>query len=151
QVIALSAYVRRLYAPRRPATHRSELVEGRWIDRSRYDGKLVLGAICSQEELSHALRTLGGAVTPGETLALELVVLTRGKTDGAALAARARESFGENLPAERVTLSLTGDAGFSHFTFGPNGLLDLHGLHPETAARVDLSRYQNFELERMWS
>ena len=36
QVIALSAYVRRLYAPKKSSAHRSELVEGRWIDRSRY-------------------------------------------------------------------------------------------------------------------
>jgi len=28
--------------------------------------------------------------------------------------------------------------------------LELHGLHPETAARVDLPRYRNFTLERMW-
>ncbi|MFI5307011.1 MAG: carboxyl transferase domain-containing protein, partial [Polyangiales bacterium] len=29
--------------------------------------------------------------------------------------------------------------------------LALHGLHPETASRIDLGRYESFELERMWS
>ena len=45
QVIALVGYVRRLYAPKQARAHRSELVDGRWIDRSRYDGELVLGAV----------------------------------------------------------------------------------------------------------
>ena len=35
--IALSAFVRRFYAPKRPEGHRSELVDGRWFDRSRFD------------------------------------------------------------------------------------------------------------------
>jgi acetyl/propionyl-CoA carboxylase alpha subunit/acetyl-CoA carboxylase carboxyltransferase component len=155
QVIALSAYVRRLYAPRTPESHRSELVEGRWIDRSRYDGKLVLGAVCRLSDLGSALRSLSGVAVARETLALELVVVEDDKPTAELMLARMREVFDATTPVERVTLSQLWSGGSTHETFvvaeGRINALELFGLHPETAARIDLSRYRNFELERMWA
>jgi acetyl/propionyl-CoA carboxylase alpha subunit/acetyl-CoA carboxylase carboxyltransferase component len=158
QLIALSAYVRRLYAPRKSEAHRSELVEGRWIDRSRYDGKLVLAATCTEAEIDASLRSLRSAAVPSETLALELVVTGTGDAapDAEACLGRARDALRSTMAAERLTLSLLGREGSRHFTFVAEGgrrgeLLALHELHPETAARIDLGRYVNFDLERMWA
>jgi acetyl/propionyl-CoA carboxylase alpha subunit/acetyl-CoA carboxylase carboxyltransferase component len=169
QVIAVSAYVRRLYAPRKSEAHRSEILDGRWIDRSRYDGKLVLAAVCREDEIDEALRGLAAAAAARETLAIELIVVGEQAPDAAASLARARDALGGANAAERLTLSLIGPDGGSHHTValgGANGdtapalrggassrgeVVALHGLHPETAARIDLSRYVNFDLERMWA
>jgi hypothetical protein len=75
RVIALSAHVRRLCAPKKPESHRSELVDNRWIDRSRYEGKLVLAAVTSPEELAATLRSLNAIANRSDTLALELLVV----------------------------------------------------------------------------
>ena len=161
RVIALSAYVRRLYAPKKPQAHRSELIDGRWVDRSRHDGKLVLAAVCTPEELSATLRSLSGSANTADTLALELIVAAPAQARAAALSAgdwlaRAREGLSGALLAQRVTVSVLvpGEPGTHHtFAAGENGLetLELHGLHPETATRIDLVRYGNFELERLWA
>jgi acetyl-CoA carboxylase carboxyltransferase component/pyruvate/2-oxoglutarate dehydrogenase complex dihydrolipoamide acyltransferase (E2) component len=159
QVIALSAYVRRLYAPRTPESHRSELIDGRWIDRSRYRGKLVLAAVCADGDPTSALRSLAGAAVAGETLALELVLIGSEQTTPSVVLARAREALGARLSVERVTLSFVTPGASNHYTLietqGQSESriepIELYGLHPETAARIDLSRYRNFELERMWS
>jgi acetyl/propionyl-CoA carboxylase alpha subunit/acetyl-CoA carboxylase carboxyltransferase component len=156
RVIALSAYVRRLYAPKKPEGHRSELVDGRWIDRSRYEGKLVLGAVCAPEDVQAALRSLAGVASARDTLALELVVVVADQAAADGVAAATAEALRwATPPAERVTFSLCWPGGSAHRSFvGADGgmrPLTLHGLHPETAARIDLGRYQNFELERMWA
>ncbi|HMI94248.1 MAG TPA: carboxyl transferase domain-containing protein, partial [Polyangiales bacterium] len=155
RMVALSAYVRRLYAPRRPDAHRSEQLDGRWIDRSRYGGRGVLAAVCSESSLPDVVRSL--SATARETLAFELIVALPDENDAAlaALQERLRSALGDaELAAERVTLSVVWPGGATHRTFGlVDGkveLLALHGLHPETAARIDLQRYTNFVLERMW-
>jgi len=64
------------------------------------------------------------------------------------------------LPAGRLTVTWVGADGQGdvHRTFVPAGdepgrrlrpARELHGLHPETAARVDLARLARFELERL--
>jgi acetyl/propionyl-CoA carboxylase alpha subunit/acetyl-CoA carboxylase carboxyltransferase component len=156
QVIAVSAYVRRLYAPRRNEAHRSEAAGGRWIDRSRYDGKLVLATICSESDVDEALRGMIASAAARETLALELIVVGKQAPDAAACLTQARDALAGAPAAERVTLSLIGPEGGSHHTLaidaaGRVETADLHGLHPETAARIDLGRYVNFELQRMWA
>ncbi len=155
QVVALSAYVRRLYAPRKPESHRSELVDGRWIDRSRYGGKLVLGAVCGQDGLAAALRGLAGVATAPDTLALEVVAVVADEVSAGELAERFAVLLPADAPVARATLSLLWPGGSTHYSFarseGGFALMALHGLHPETAARIDLGRYDNFELERLWS
>ncbi len=163
RVIASSAFVRRLYTPRKASSHRSELRDGRWIDRSVFDGQLVLGAVCEAGDVAAAIGSLSGVSTKLPTLALELVLPAgEGPHDRAALLDDAREAFEEALEAgdapQRVTLSML-DAGgeIRHDTLtraeageGEVRHLDLHGLHPESAERVDLQRYRNFVLERLW-
>jgi acetyl-CoA carboxylase carboxyltransferase component/biotin carboxyl carrier protein len=154
RLVALSAYVRRLYAPRKPDAHRSELVDERWIDRSRYDGKLVLGVLSAPDEVGPALRSLVGVAVPGDTLALEIVLACGGEDEAKALGESLPGLLTMDVPAERVTFSLVWPGGGTHHSFaGGSGArpLALHGLHPETASRIDLARYESFELERMWA
>jgi acetyl/propionyl-CoA carboxylase alpha subunit/acetyl-CoA carboxylase carboxyltransferase component len=157
QVIALSALVRRLYAPKQPEGHRSELVNDRWIDRSRMGGKLVLAAVSTPGDIAATLETL--ASIGDNALALEIVVPLESSTDVMRVAAVILESRCK-VTAERVTLTcLNADGSMSHTTLVPRTAssaehtletVELHGLHPETATRVDLPRYRNFKLERMW-
>ena len=157
QVIALSALVRRLYSPKQPEGHRSELIGERWVDRSRMGGKLVLAAMSTPGDINDTLATLAGI---GENaLALELIVPIDSTADVMRVAAMILEARCK-VTAERVTLTcLNADGSMSHTTLVPRPssstehvleTVELHGLHPETAARVDLPRYRNFTLERMW-
>jgi hypothetical protein len=63
--------------------------------------------------------------------------------------------LGADLPARRLTLSaVTPDGRTAHLSFvRRDGDLseqkELHGLHPETAARIGLDRLRGFELERV--
>ena len=61
------------------------------------------------------------------------------------------------MPRSEARLTLTQvfpDGGLFHTTWRPAAgsvsELQLHGLHPEAAERVDIGRYTNFELERLW-
>jgi acetyl-CoA carboxylase carboxyltransferase component/biotin carboxyl carrier protein len=149
RVVALSAYGRRLYAPRKAESHRSEVVDGRWVDRARYEGRLVLSAVCAPDELAATVASLSAAVAGRDALAIEVVVPVPAEQDAHELCARLPR--GTESGAERLTVTTVWRAGASHCSFGPEGqLLPLHGLHPETAARIDLPRYRNFRLERMW-
>jgi acetyl-CoA carboxylase carboxyltransferase component len=154
-MIALSALVRRLYASQTPEAHGSELVEGRNVDRSRYHGRQVLAMAADPLELGAAVQSLARLAAAHDTLALELVVTVTEETAAAPLLERIGAALPEGLPAARLTLSLLWPGGSSHHTltaagepFPPRAL---HGLHPETAARIELWRYDNFELERLWS
>ena len=153
RMVALSTYVRRLYAPRRPEAHRSEQVEGRWIDRSRYGGRTVLAAVASEQTLVEVTRSL--LASGKDAQALELIVPVPEESDADALAARVHAVLGSELSAERFTLSVVWIGGVTHRSFAREGnvveTLPLHGLHPETATRIDLQRYTNFVLERMWA
>jgi acetyl-CoA carboxylase carboxyltransferase component len=149
RVVALSAYARRLYAPRKPESHRSEVIDGRWVDRARYDGRLVLSAVCGKDEITATVSSLSASLGGREALAMELVVPVASE--------EAAHELAETLPSgltrgsERLTVTAVWRDGASHLSFGPAGEpLALHGLHPETAARIDLTRYRNFRLERMW-
>jgi acetyl-CoA carboxylase carboxyltransferase component len=155
QVIALSALVRRLYAPKQPEGHRSELVGDRWVDRSRMSGKLVLAAVSTPSDVAQTLATL--AAVSDNALALEIVVPLEASSDVLKIAGSLADAHCK-VTAERVTLTCVNvDGTLNHTTLVPRGdardaleTLELHGLHPETAARVDLPRYRNFILERMW-
>ena len=67
--------------------------------------------------------------------------------------------LGPSLAAQRLTLTLLPAVGrMHHLTFEHvygNGAAvmredrDLHGIHPETAARIDLARLRKFDVERL--
>jgi acetyl-CoA carboxylase carboxyltransferase component len=155
RAMGLSAFTRRLYAPKRPDLHRSDQVDGRWVDRSRYDGKLVLASVADPDEVLSVLHSLMNVAVARETLALELVVAFDRSAPSAALLESVRAALEDGIPAARVTVSLLAPGGATHHTLGKvEGRLEwieLHGLHPETAARVDLGRYANFKLEPVWA
>jgi acetyl/propionyl-CoA carboxylase alpha subunit/acetyl-CoA carboxylase carboxyltransferase component len=157
QSIAVSALLRRLYAPKQPSSHVSEPVSGRSLDRLQFHEGIVLGAFAPALELSRALRGLVDLAHASKAHALELIACAADDSERDALIKEAERALDRQLPAARFTLTLVyPDGELSHATFRPSSsgagveLLPLHGVHPEAADRIDLGRYTNFELERLW-
>jgi len=159
-VIAQSAFLRRLYAPRRPSEHRSARLDGgHGIDILQFDGTSVLGAGCLVPDVATVAAALVAESDGDDSAVLELLVRAEdaeadeGETIEVCVEA-ARSAVG-SMAAQRLTLSLLGrDRRVEHRTLvaGDGGVVEeeLGGLHPEAAVRVDLRRYQNFDLERLW-
>jgi len=143
------------------------------------DGRIVLGAavgwgVDRVPEVLRALAGLAGAARAADGSrgvdALELVLPAAEAPVREALEAEILASGTETgtgplaalpaLPAARLTVTWVGtdEADDVHRTFVADGgapgrrlrpARELHGLHPETAARVDLARLARFELERL--
>jgi acetyl/propionyl-CoA carboxylase alpha subunit/acetyl-CoA carboxylase carboxyltransferase component len=162
RAIALAAHLRRLYAPAPLVSHASELQGGASLYRLELSaGRVVLGAACPPEGLAAAARQLCEAAARERdrhewpaVYALELFAPLAPGADPGALLESVRAGLGSGLPAGRLTLDLVVPGGPDrHFTFvpsrqGPGLDATLHGVHPEAAARIDLSRLVKFELER---
>jgi acetyl-CoA carboxylase carboxyltransferase component len=162
--IALAAYVQRVYAPSRPRGHMSIRAEDTWIHSVEYPDKgLVLAATAQEAEVARVAerlcRTAARLADRGQGIfALELLVPVAGELDADRVAAEVERAFSQvGLPA-RFTLDLHQDDGRNLYeTFAPGDgpgappvrRTDLYQLHPETAERIDLARYQKFELERI--
>src|SRR5205814_1655585 len=91
----------------------------------------------------------------GKVNALEIVTLVDDDAAREAAVKEAERVLAGQLPATRLTLSsITPDGVQHHDTLqaSDSGLvrLPLLGLHPEAAERVDLNRYNSFDLERLW-
>ncbi|HEY2733702.1 MAG TPA: acetyl-CoA carboxylase biotin carboxyl carrier protein subunit, partial [Polyangiales bacterium] len=155
RAIAVSALLRRVYAPKQPSAHVTEPVNHNTLDRMQFVDGLVLGAFATPDELPKAARSLLDLARASKAHALELIVPIKSESQREGLIAAAEKSIDPPLPAARMTLTLVSpDGALHHETFkaGAAGIerLALHGLHPETAERIDLGRYVNFELERLW-
>jgi len=159
QWAALDTQIRRLYAPLIPVAQKPVRGAGREILQARVgDGRTLLAAAASAsvEDVGAAAQALcATAGEAGPVSALELLVPWAGESDPTPLIGAAEEAATKGLPAERLTLSLVSDGALSlHHTFVSDGagvriVDELHGLHPEHAARVDLARLAAFELERL--
>jgi acetyl-CoA carboxylase carboxyltransferase component/biotin carboxyl carrier protein len=153
--IAVSALLRRLYAPKQPSQHASEPVNGHNLDRLQFSEGVVLGAFALPGDLARETQRLLDLARAGKTHALELIVSVNDEAARDAACAEVESIARQQLPAARFTLTLVQpDASMYHVTFvrGAAGVerLALHGVHPEAAQRIDLGRYENFELERLW-
>ncbi|HTM43822.1 MAG TPA: biotin carboxylase N-terminal domain-containing protein [Polyangiaceae bacterium] len=156
--IALAAYTRRLYAPKTPTFHRTGLVSGPALQRMEFaDGRVVLSAMCGPDEIAETIVHFSNSVKDHAVFAFELVVPLESFEDWAPYAEALGRGVAAGMPASRVTLSVVPDDEESfHISYvrDKNGVaqrLDLHGLHPETAERIDFHRYQSFELERIFA
>jgi acetyl-CoA carboxylase carboxyltransferase component len=163
RAIAVAAHVRRLYAPIRPASHTSGMVGNVHVERlDLVDGRIVVGSVARRENLAPTLERLSRAASAaavhaeGQRVhAIELLVPV---ADGAEIDA-VREAIVPllrgRMAAERLTLTLlpaSGPARHETFSQGETALAparELHGIHPETARRIDLSRLERFEVERL--
>jgi len=159
QWAALDTQLRRLYAPLIPVAQKPVRSAGREVLRARLaDGRTLLAAAAaaSADEVGATADALcASAREASPASALELLVPWPAESDPSPLIGAAEEAAMKGLPAQRLTLSLVRDGSLSlHHTFVPEAggvraLDELHGLHPEYAARVDLPRLAAFELERL--
>ncbi|MFP8881487.1 MAG: carboxyl transferase domain-containing protein, partial [Myxococcota bacterium] len=160
--VAVAAHVCRLYAPSSAPTHTSEIAGAVHVERlDLKDGRTILGSVASSGRIGQALaRLVRATAAVGDVAAIELLVPAEQGEDLGSLQKiliPALTSLGEPLSTKRLTLTrlcrenppehvslVTGDSGWEEVT-------GLHGLHPETAARIDLERLQAFDLERLES
>jgi acetyl/propionyl-CoA carboxylase alpha subunit/acetyl-CoA carboxylase carboxyltransferase component/multidrug efflux pump subunit AcrA (membrane-fusion protein) len=152
---AVSAVLRRAYAPKQPISQVSEPAANFTVDRLVFETGLVLGTFAAHAEVERAVKVLVDLTKAGKVHALELVVALEDEDQRESAVAAAQKALAGGLGAGRLTLTLvTPDGAAHHETFmQPDGgiqRIELHGVHPEAAERLDLNRYVNFELERLW-
>jgi acetyl/propionyl-CoA carboxylase alpha subunit/acetyl-CoA carboxylase carboxyltransferase component len=160
RALAVVAQLRRLYAPAAPTGHTSAMLREVIVERLEFpDGRVVVGSVAAPRELERALACLGRSARAGPESARDravelLVAAPEAEVPRDALAAI--EAFvAAELPAGRLTATFLGPGRAPvHRTWLRSGAGTreepaLFGLHPETAARVDLARLRAFELERL--
>lgn len=164
RAIALAAHVQRRYAPARPEAYRAVRVDGQPIHCVEYrDRGVVLAATGAAGEATMWMdRLVRGArellehdpATP--IFALEYLVAAPAEIDwDETLDAIAQAHADSSLDA-RMTIGLLtpdGEGDLYRTLARRDGALVLatehHDLHPETAQRIGLYRYANFDLERL--
>ncbi len=160
RAVAVAAHVCRFYAPNNPPAHTSEIIGSIHVERlDLRDGRTLLGSVATLDQLLPTLeglsRAAGGSAAPREVHAIELLVPVEKGEDLDVLRKALRPALSKKLKANRLTVTLLADpdrpehAGFAATRDGWEELTGLHGLHPETAARVDLQRLEAFDLERL--
>ena len=163
--IALAAHVQRVYSPCVPAGRRLLTMQGTRVHCTDYPERgLVLAAIAGAEEIAvvaehlcRAAEDVSARVQADSLYALELTVLKGEEVDGEELA----ESLGPQLKGlglnARFTVSLLAERGdhvYLSFARVGDRVERLHpnlDIHPEIAQRIDLGRFEAFDLERLSS
>ncbi len=167
RAIAVAAHVRRLYAHQRPRAHTSGVVGPVHVERlDLVDDRIVLGSVANPAELAPTLERLGRAASAAAVRApsrrvdaIELLVPIPDEDSVASVAEAITPLLGPSLSTQRLTLTLLPIAGRpAHLTFehsvgnGSSAMREdraLHGVHPETAVRIDLARLRKFDVERL--
>jgi acetyl-CoA carboxylase carboxyltransferase component/pyruvate/2-oxoglutarate dehydrogenase complex dihydrolipoamide acyltransferase (E2) component len=167
RAVAVAAHVRRLYAQQRPLSHTSGVVGPVHVERLDLAGdRVVLGSVAQPADLAPTLERLGRAASAAAVRApsrrvdaIELLVPIPAEDAVAGVAEAITPLLGPSLATQRLTLTLLPAVGRPvHLTFEHaygNGATamradrDLHGIHPETAARIDLARLAKFDIERL--
>jgi len=157
--IALAAYLQRCYAGDDPLERGALLGDGTNVQWVRVPGRgVVLARTCGAKDSESgvaALLTAGREWGGDDVFAFELVLrgIEACHTD------EVLEQVAELLRPERFpgrfTLELHGEDDrvvCKTFRVTPRGVEcdeQLHDVHPEVAARIDLTRFEAFELERL--
>lgn len=164
RAIALAAHVQRRYAPARPAAYRAVRVDGEPIHCVEYPEKGVVLAASGpgNDALLWMDRLVRGASellehdpsTP--ILALEYLVPSESQVDWGEILETLEATWGDAGLAARMTIGMLtpdGEGDVYRTLVRRDGRLELaaedYDLHPETAMRIGLGRYANFELERL--
>ncbi len=162
--IALAAHTQRRYAPRIPQGIRTRVLSGFHVYGVDYPGLgLVLAVRASATHVLSATDAMFEAVDevkasePGLRLhAMEVVVPPKEEMDFEALRNEIESRLRGRLGEAHFTLGLLGEEGGIDHVFktwedvgGDPVLCPLYDLHPETAGRIGLSRYESFDLERI--
>jgi len=162
KAIALAAFVRRLYVPRLPASDGPSRELGGSLRLGFSDGDVVLARVSTEQGVGPDVRALLEQARAERRVRIELIIPSASAEERSACRPRVMEVVqgalaGVTASGLRLTLSLLapGEAAI-HETWqsaargdgGPRPV-ELWGMHPEAAQRVDLSRYQSFHLERL--
>jgi len=164
RAIALAAHVQRRYAPSRPEAYRAVRVDGEPIHCVEYrDRGVVLAASGAADEASMWMdRLMRGAAELSDQdpatpiLALEYLIPAHAEFNWDDVLRELETTYQDSSFAGRITVgSLTpdGEGDVYRTLVRRDGRFEQavedHDLHPETAARIALSRYAGFELERL--
>ena len=167
RAIAIAAHLRRFYAHQRPLSQTSAMVGAVHVERLDLSGgRVVLGTVAGPRQLVTTLETLARAADAASVHsrdrrvhAVEVLVPLLDPEEVEPLSESLRTLPGGPLASERVTVTLLAQgASPRHLSFehqieeGAAVLrqrVDLHGIHPEVAMRIDLARLRNFDLERL--
>jgi acetyl/propionyl-CoA carboxylase alpha subunit/acetyl-CoA carboxylase carboxyltransferase component len=149
--VALSAVVRRLYAPKAPTEVRQE---ASGVERLRFGGQTVYALIVLPATLEERVRDLCASKGTETASVLEVLVPIQDKSEKAACLERVVPALAGQHSFQRVTLTFVEHAErLDHETISMSAGVPVHeellGLHPEAAERVDFKRYCSFELERI--
>jgi acetyl/propionyl-CoA carboxylase alpha subunit/acetyl-CoA carboxylase carboxyltransferase component len=162
--IALAAHTQRRYAPSAPDQYSTLVLDGTRIHCVRYgDLGVVLAAQAGAEtvlpvteRIFRAARQIAEAEEGAVFHALEVVIPPYEAPDFASIRPALEEIMESGGGDWTFTLGMLGEEGGIDHVFktwqiakGKPTLLELYDLHPTTAARIDLARYVNFELERI--
>ncbi len=166
QAIALAAHVQRRYAPSRPEAYRSVRVDGEPLHCVEYGGKgVVLAATGAADEVGLLMdRLVRGAESLLEhdpetpVVALEVLIPAAASLPWDETLSSLEQRYGARAFPWRMTvgtLTPDGEGDVYRTLVHRDGRLELasehHDLHPETADRICLDRYQAFDLERLES
>ena len=160
RAIALSAHLHRLYAPGARLARVGGGIGDLPVERLELaEGRCVLGVACRQAEVGRGLEKLGrmleaeAAMDPKASPALELIVVEAGEPAREEALREVEAWCAAPVGGERLVVTFLGAEGEDRsesFDLRAGGAhLELHGLHPEVAGRIDLARLREFELERL--
>ena len=161
RAIALAAHLRRAFSPEVPVEQATIREGDHWIERMELPGgRVVMGAACLPSQLRETAAELIAEAQRGREShewpsvhALEIFTRTEAGDEPLDIEAVLAPLLANGIPAGRLTVTeVRRQAPERHRTFLPaaDGYREdeaLHGLHPETAQRVDLARLAGFDLE----
>jgi acetyl/propionyl-CoA carboxylase alpha subunit/acetyl-CoA carboxylase carboxyltransferase component len=166
RAIALAAHVQRRYAPSRPTAYRAVRVEGEPIHCVEYEGKgVVLAAtgvpddiVLLMDRLFQGARSLLDHDPETPIVALEVLIPEGAPIHWDETLSLLQAAYRDQSNPWRMTVGVLtpdGEGDLYRTLVHREGRLEVatehHDLHPETAARICLDRYQAFELERLES
>jgi len=166
RAIALAAHVQRRYAPSRPEAYRAVRVDGEPIHCVEYRGEgkgVVLAATGVAADTSLWMdRLVRGAASLLErdpetpVVALEYLIPAESEINWDVTLGELEAAYQDSSFDWRMTIGLLtpdGEDDIYRTLVHRGDRLELatehHDLHPETATRIDLARYADFELERI--
>ncbi len=161
RVIAMAAWLRRTYSPLVPVRQISSLAMEGGFDRYEFeDGRIVLSTACEPLAIgreAERLLALASQTAADDTSkhAVELYVPVHDGMNVVELLAPLSKIRESGMPGIRLTVNVIPEEGEClHYTFESttDGLREVqgyHGIHPETARRIDLDRLAKFDLERI--
>jgi len=166
RAIALAAHVQRRYAPRHPVAYRAVRVDGEPIHCVEYEGQgVVLAATGPASDTALWMgRLVRGAASLREhdpdtpIAALEYLIPKVDEIDWDEILGALESRYADLDFDGRMTvggLTPDGEGDVYRTLVNRQGRLEqaseYYDLHPETAMRIGLERYANFDLERLQS